>query len=101
MDQSIRAMADEITRLADEQQRTTAAVAHTPEDLFRREIGELSRGLQRAESIPALLEVAQTIEATMSSQTEALREFANTRDRNQALATAQPPLVRFDGDWNV
>lgn len=78
MDQSVRALANEITRLAEEQQRTTAAVTQTPEDLFKREISELSRSLQSGINA-GLLDVAQTLESTLSSQTDALRDLALVR----------------------
>ena len=78
MDQSVRALAHEITRLAEEQQRTTAAVTQTPEDLFKREIGDLSRSLQNGINA-GLLDVAQTLESTLASQTEALRDLASVQ----------------------
>lgn len=78
MDHSVRALANEITRLAEEQQRTTAAVTQTPEDLFKREINELSRGLQNGINA-GLLDVAQTLESTLAAQTDALRDLALPR----------------------
>jgi hypothetical protein len=78
MDQSVRALTHEITRLAEEQQRTTAAVTQTPEDLFKREIGDLSRSLQSGINA-GLLDVAQTLETTLASQTEALRDLASVQ----------------------
>ena len=87
MDQSVRALANQITRLAEEQQRTTAAVTQTPEDLFKREIAELSRGLQSGINA-GLLDVAQTLETTLASQTDALRDLATARSEPTALATS-------------
>lgn len=89
MDQSIRAISNEVTKLAEAQQRTVAAVAaaQAPEDLFKREISDLGRVLQSGINA-GMLDVAQTLESTLAAQTEALRDLAERRGPVEAANAA-------------
>ena len=77
LDRSLKALGTEVTRLAEEQNRTLAAMGASPDEVFRREMREMSRTLQNGIS-SGLSEVAQTLEASLGTYSDVLRAVAET-----------------------
>ena len=81
IERSLQTIGQEIARLSEEQNRTLAAMSGSPEEVFKREMREMSRTLQSGISA-GLGEVAQTLEATLSDYTDAMRTLAeNSAER--------------------
>jgi hypothetical protein len=80
-----------MTRLAEEQNKTLAAITASPEDVLKREMREMGRTLQNGIGA-GLSEVAQTLEASLATYSDVLRAIAegqandtnvrNTQSRN-------------------
>lgn len=78
LDRSLQSLGHEVTRLAEEQNRTLAAMSASPEEVFKREMREMSRTLQNGISV-GLSEVAQTLEASLATYSDVLRVVAETQ----------------------
>ena len=87
IERSLQTIGQEIARLSEEQSRTLEAMSGSPEEVFKREMREMSRTLQSGIAA-GLGEVAQTLEATLTDYTTAMRTLAeNSADRTTPRAS--------------
>jgi hypothetical protein len=84
LDRSLQSLGNEITRLAEDQNRTLAAMSASPEEVFKREMREMGRTLQNGISA-GLSEVAQTLEASLATYSDVLRVVAETQADDRQL----------------
>jgi hypothetical protein len=83
MEASMRSLTQEMARMGGEQQRLADAAAIGGEQAFINELRELSRSLQSGLNT-GLQDIVQTLDATLATYTDALRELA-ARDQARAL----------------